>query len=251
MVVRPSLSIVEDAAKGARVVADRLEELIRSRPDAVLALPTGRTPIPLYAELTARYRRGQIDFARVRTFNLDEWVGVAAGSPGSYAAFMTEHLFSRVNLARENCHLPNGAAPDLDDECARYERLIREVGGIDLAVLGIGHNGHIGFNEPGTPFESRTHVARVTPQTRESNRWTFADGRVPDTAITVGIATILGARGIVLLATGQDKASIVARALTCAVAPSIPASALQLHPNVQVIADAAAGGWASEISDIS
>lgn len=236
----PSLTIVADAATGARVVADRIEDLIRSRPDAVLALPTGRTPLPLYDELTDRCRSGRIDFGRVRTFNLDEWIGLRPGSPSSYAAFMAEHLFSRVNFRPENCHLPDGTAPDLDAECARYERQIREAGGIDLAILGIGHNGHIGFNEPGTPFTARTHVAQVTPETRASNRWTFASDDVPSRAITVGIATILDARAIVLMATGADKAEVLARALNGEIDPSVPASALRLHARVQVVADAAA-----------
>jgi glucosamine-6-phosphate deaminase len=236
----PALTVAADATESARIVADRIESLIRSRPDAVLALPTGRTPLPLYAELARRYRAGRIDFARVRTFNLDEWVGIRPGSPGSYAGFMREHLFSRVNIRPENCHIPDGAAPDLDAECARYERLIREAGGIDLAILGIGHNGHIGFNEPGTSFEVRTHVAQVTPETRASNRWTFATDDVPSRAITVGIATILDAREIILMATGADKAEVLARALKGEIDPSVPASALRLHPSVQVVADAAA-----------
>ncbi len=236
----PALTIVEDAAQGARVVADWIEDLVRSRPDAVLALPTGRTPLPLYDELANRYSIGRIDFGRVRTFNLDEWVGLRPGSPGSYAAFMTQHLFSRVNVRPENCHIPDGTAPDLDAECARYERLIREAGGIDLAILGIGHNGHIGFNEPGTSFDTRTHVAQVTPETRTSNRWTFATDDVPRRAITVGIATILDAREIVLMATGADKAEVLARALNGDIDPSVPASALHLHERVRVVADAAA-----------
>jgi glucosamine-6-phosphate deaminase len=243
----PSLVIVEDAARCAQIVADRVEDLIRSRPAAVLALPTGRTPLPLYDELAARYRAGRIDFERVRTFNLDEWVGIQSDSPGSYAAFMAEHLFSRVNLKPENCRIPDGTAPDLDAECLRYERLIHEAGGVDLAILGIGHNGHIGFNEPGTSFESRTHVAQVTPETRESNRWVFPDDRVPSKAITVGIATILGAREIVLMATGPDKAEVLVKALNGAIDPSVPASALRLHPNVRVVADASAAGVASKL----
>src|SRR5579884_4063095 len=226
---QPTLLVAGDAGEAARLVADLVEELIRKRPDAVLALPTGRTPLPLYDELARRYRAGRIDFARVRTFNLDEWVGIRPDSPSSYAAFMREHLFSRVNIRPENCHIPDGSAPDLDAECARYERLIREAGGIDLAILGIGHNGHIGFNEPGTSFEVRTHVAQVTPETRASNRWTFATDDVPSRAITVGIATILDAREIILMATGADKAEVLARALNGEIDPSVPASALRLH----------------------
>lgn len=234
---KPSVTVAADAAHAAAIAADLLEDLIRAQPEAVLALPTGRTPLPLYDELAARYRAGRIDFSRVRTFNLDEWVGIPPGSPGSYAAFMAEHLFSRVNLRPENCHIPDGMAADLDAECSRYDRLIREAGGIDLAVLGIGQNGHIGFNEPGTAFETRTHVARVTPETRQSNLWSFPNGDVPTTAITVGIATILEARQVVLLVTGAEKAAILSRALTGGIDPGVPASALRLHPNARVIAD--------------
>lgn len=236
----PSLTISVDAAGCAREAADRIEALVRARPDATLALPTGHTPIPLYAELAERGRAGRIDFERVRTFNLDEWLGLRSGAPGSYAAFMATHLFSRVNLRPENCHVPDSATAAPAAECARYERLIQEAGGIDLAVLGIGQNGHIGFNEPGTPFTARTHVVRVTPETCAANRWAFPDGQVPGSAITVGIATILAAREIILLATGAKKRDVLARALTAPIGPTLPATALRLHPHVRVIADAAA-----------
>lgn len=244
---RPKLSIVPDPVAAARLAADRIELLIQSRPDAVLLLPTGRTPLPLYGELVRRYRAGRIDFGQMRTFNLDEWVGVRPDEPGSYAGFMRAHLFSQVNLRPENCHLPNGMAPDLAAECERYEQLIRAAGGIDLAILGIGQNGHIGFNEPGTPFETRTHVALVTPETRAANRWSFPDGRVPETALTVGIATILDARAILLLATGEKKQEILERALLGPIDPQVPASALRLHPRVEVVADRLAAGRLVEL----
>lgn len=236
----PALSIVEDAPRAARVVADLLENVIRSRPDAVLALPTGRTPLRLYDELAERNRVGRIDFHRVRTFNLDEWVGANRDSAGSYARFMDEHFFSRVNLQPRNCQIPDGSRSDLGAECARYERLIREAGGIDLAILGIGRNGHIGFNEPGTPFDSRTHVVEVTAETRLANRWSFPDGRVPTRAMTVGIGTILDARQIVLLATGGAKANVLRCLLEDPIDPSFPASALRLHPCVHLVADSLA-----------
>ena len=236
----PALLIVEDASRAARVVADLLENVIRARPEAVLALPTGQTPLRLYDELAERYRVGRIDFHRVRTFNLDEWVGVDPDSAGSYARFMDEHLFSRVNLEPRNCHVPDGSGSDLDAECAQYERLIREAGGVDLAILGIGRNGHIGFNEPGTPFDSRTHVVEVTAETRVANRWSFPDGRVPMRAMTVGIGTILGARQIALLATGAAKADVLRCLLEGPIDPSFPASALRLHPCVRVVADSLA-----------
>ncbi|MGH2458393.1 MAG: glucosamine-6-phosphate deaminase [Chloroflexota bacterium] len=238
--LNPALSIAEDPSGAAQVVADLLEDLIRVRPDASLALPTGRTPLRLYDELAERYRAGRIDFRAARAFNLDEWVGVTGNAPGSYARFMNEHLFSRVNLAPTRRAIPDGLAPDLTAECARYERRIHEAGGIDLAILGIGRNGHIGFNEPDTPFDSRTHVVEVTAETRVANRWSFPDGEVPTKAITVGIATILGARQVVLLATGAAKADVLRRLLDGPIDPAFPASALRLHPRVQVVADALA-----------
>ena len=241
-----AVEVVEDEKAAANRAADVLEATIRARPNAVLLLPTGRTPLPLYAELVQRYRQGRVDFAGVRVFNLDEWAGVPSGAPGSYAEFMAEHLFSRVNVRPENCTIPNGMAADLDAECERYEGLIRAAGGIDLAVLGIGGNGHIGFNEPGTPFESRTHVARVTPETRDANRWGFADGRVPELAMTVGIATILDSREILLMATGEGKRQILAQALDGPIDPAVPASVLRLHPRVRIIADAAAARLVAE-----
>ncbi len=237
----PVLEVVRDAAAVAHAAADEIQELITGRPAAVLALPTGRTPLPLYAELRRRYQAGHIDFGQVQTFNLDEWVGLGPDHAGSYARFMREQLFSHVNLRPENCHLPNGLAPDLAAECAAYEELIQRAGGFGLAVLGIGRNGHIGFNEPGTPFDSRTHVALVTEETREANRWSFPPGvDPPDRAITVGIATLLEAERILLLVTGAEKAAALERALRGPVDPLVPASALQLHPRVRVIADAAA-----------
>ena len=208
----PRIIAVTDAPEVAIRAADYVEELIARRPDAVLVLPTGRTPVALYRELKHRYAAGRIDFSRVRTFNLDEWVGVAIDEPGSYAGFMAEHLFSRVNLRPENCHIPNGRATDLEAECRRYEDQLRQSGGIDLAILGIGGNGHIGFNEPGTSFEVRTHVSTVELSTQQSNAYAFDGQPVPAQAITMGIGTILEAREILLLATGAEKSrSCVAR----------------------------------------
>lgn len=237
---RPRQIIAADGAAAARLAADEIEDLIRQHPHACLALPTGRTPIRVYQELADRYQAGRLDFAAVRTFNLDEWVGLAPSAPGSYAMFMAQYLFSKVNFRSENCHIPNGLAPDLARECDQYEECLRLAGGIDLALLGIGRNGHIGFNEPGTPFDARTHVAAVAPLTRESNAYAFAGAPVPERALTMGIATILAARAIILLAIGSNKAEILHRALRGPVTPDVPASALQRHPNVLIIADTSA-----------
>ncbi len=237
---RPTIQVLPDPLAVARAAADVVARVIQRRPTAALALPTGRTPVPLYAELVERFRAGRIDFGRVRGFNLDEWVGVAPTDAGSYAAFMERYFYSGVNVPPANRFIPNGIALDLEEECQRYEAAIRAAGGIDLAILGIGNNGHIGFNEPGTPFSIRTHVAVVAEETRRANAYSFADGRVPERAITVGIATILDATEILLLATGPEKAEALARALDGPIDPAIPASALQRHPRVNVIADAAA-----------
>jgi glucosamine-6-phosphate deaminase len=209
----------------------------------VLGLPTGRTPVPLYAELVARYRSGAVDFARATTFNLDEFVGLPAGDPRSYRAFMERHLFDAVNLSPRRIHFLNGQAQDLEAECRRYERQIARAGGIDLLVLGLGANGHIGFNEPADVLVAATHCTRLTPVTRRANAALF-DHRVrdvPSHALSMGMATILRARRIVLLATGSAKASIVRRLVCGGITPRLPASFLQLHAAAEVWLDEAAG----------
>jgi glucosamine-6-phosphate deaminase len=231
------MRVVDEAAAVALVAADIVERLVAITPLAVLALPTGRTPIELYRELVRRSDDGRIDWRQVRSFNLDEWVGLAGDAPGSYARFMREHLYSHINIAPENCFIPNGAAADLDAECLRYEAAIDRAGGIDLAVLGIGKNGHIGFNEPGTPFDVRTHVALVADETRQANAYSFPDGQPPNRAITVGVATILRARQILLLVTGEEKAEILQQSVFGQVDVAVPASVLQRHADVTIIAD--------------
>lgn len=237
---KPRLTIVADPDAAARQAADVIGNLIKHHPNACLILPTGRTPVGLYHELVVRYQAGCLDFSAIRTFNLDEWVGIPPSSPSSYGYFMDQHLFRKVNLRPENCHVPNGLAADLELECAAYEDQIQAAGGVDLALLGIGQNGHIGFNEPGTPVHTCTHVATVAPLTKSTNAYTFGESPVPDQALTIGIATILASRAIVLLATGADKAEILGRALQGPVSPEVPASILQQHPNVLVISDVAA-----------
>jgi glucosamine-6-phosphate deaminase len=222
----------------ARVVAAALLE----NPALVLGLPTGRTPVPFYRELVALHRAGRIDFSRATTFNLDEFVGVAAPDPGSYRAFMNRHLFDHVNLRRAHVHFLNGAAADTGAECRRYERLIRRAGGIDFQLLGLGANGHVGFNEPGRGLEARTHRTRLRPATRRANAPLFGGrlSRVPREALSMGMATILGADRVVLLATGAAKAACVKRMVEGAITTGVPASLLQLHPNAEVWLDRAA-----------
>lgn len=213
----------------------------RSRPRLVVGLPTGRTPIPLYEALVDLSRRGRIDWSRIETFNLDEFVGIPADHPGSYRSFMQRHLFDHIG-GRARRHLLNGAARDTRAECVRYERAIARAGGIDVQILGIGTNGHIGFNEPGPILQARTHRVTMRPETRRSNAALFDGnvGAVPQEALSMGMATILQARSIVLLATGQSKASCVARLLGGPITTELPASFLQLHSAVDVVVDAAA-----------
>jgi glucosamine-6-phosphate deaminase len=237
---QPHLDVVGDAGEVASLASDIVESMVRSHPTAVLALPTGRTPIPMYAELGSRCATGRITFAGARGFNLDEWVGVPADAEGSYAKFMLDHFYRMVDLPPAQRFIPNGMASDLAAECLHYDDLIQESGGFDLTILGLGGNGHIGFNEPGTSFETRTHVCDVAPETREANAYSFPSGVCPLQAMTVGIKTILESREILLLVTGTAKAKALAAALTGPIDEILPASVLQRHSRVRVVADRAA-----------
>ena len=219
--------------------ADMVADQIADKPDSVLGLATGSTPLPLYGELTRRSDAGEVGFSGVRTVNLDEYVGLQADHPQSYRYFMRRHLFDHIPIDPANTALPDGMATDLAAECRAYDQLIEKWGGIDLQVLGIGHNGHIGFNEPGSVFTLKTHVVEIAERTRKANA-RFFDGdpkKVPAQAITMGIGNIMAARRILLLVTGKSKAGILCRALCGDVTPRVPASVLQLHPLVTVIAD--------------
>ena len=237
----PAIQVAPSPEEVARAAADQVKRQLQARADSVLALPTGQTPVGLYAELSRRCRDEEMSFAEVRTFNLDEFVGMPADHPASFENFMMTHLFSHIDIDLAKVRLPNGTAPNLEQECRAYEREIAAVGGIDLAIAGIGGNGHIAFNEPGTPFDARTRVVELTPQTIAAHAAEFGGAdRVPRRAITMGTGTILAARRILLLALGPDKAEIVARAIDGPLSREVPASALQLHPNVLVILDRAA-----------
>jgi glucosamine-6-phosphate deaminase len=208
---------------------------IHDDPRVVFGLPTGRTPIGMYDRVVSICSREYHCFTEVTTFNLDEYVGIACEHPGSYCTYMQQHLFDHVDLDPKRAHIPNGKAPDLAAECARYERAIRHAGGLGITFLGLGRNGHIGFNEPGTPFESRTRVVSLTQSTRSANAGYFADGEVPGEAITMGIGTILESKSIVLLVSGTGKEDAVARLRGGEIDEQFPASALHLHGNVQVL----------------
>jgi len=236
--------VFDTAAALARALAVDVARAVARQPDIVLGLPTGRTPIPLYRELARLHRMGRADFSRASTFNLDEFLGIDGGDPRSYRTFMQRHLFDHVNLARRRTHFLNGAVRDVAAECERYERAIDRAGGIDLQIVGLGTNGHIGFNEPGRALVARTHRTQLTPATRRANAALFA-GRlaaVPREALSMGMATILHAHRIVLVATGASKARSVERTIDGPVTPRLPASFLQLHRNVDVWLDRAAAG---------
>ncbi len=238
------VSLCANADAVSELAATRVAELLASQPAAVIGLPTGRTPIQMYADLVARHAAG-LDFSSATTFNLDEFVGIGPDHPGSYHAYMQEHLFGKVNLPRRNAHLLNGLAPDLDMECDRYEVAIADAGGLDLQVLGIGSNGHIGFNEPAAGLTARTHRVTLLQASREGNAvffWNDVD-RVPTEALSMGIGTILKARRLLLLATGAGKKDAIEAAVRGPVTTRVPASFLQLHPAVEILCDqdAAAG----------
>jgi glucosamine-6-phosphate deaminase len=232
-----------DQAHGAaRALARHVARCVRSNPTLVLGLPTGRTSVALYRELVALHESGEVDFSRARTFNLDEFVGVDASQPGSYRAFMRRHLFDHVNLRPSAVHFLDGRASDLRKECERYERAIARAGGLDLLILGLGANGHIGFNEPADALVASTHVTQLARSTRRANAALFdhRPARVPSHALSMGMATILRARRIVLLATGASKAVAVKRLVEGRITPRVPASFLQLHPDAQLCVDRAA-----------
>ena len=228
-----------ETVDSAEALSDRAAQLmlgaIRENPRIVLGLPTGRTPIGMYDRVVRECSREYHCFRDVTTFNLDEYAGVAPEHPGSYCSYMRQHLFDHVDIDSANAHIPHGTAPDLAAECIRYEHEIRNAGGIDLTFLGLGRNGHIGFNEPGTPFDARTRVVELTQSTRAANADLFPDGRVPTHAITMGIGTILESHAIVLLAAGNGKEEAIERLQSGEVTQDFPASALWKHPDVLVL----------------
>jgi glucosamine-6-phosphate deaminase len=226
----------------ASALATLVLETIVATPSLVLGLPTGRTPVALYRELRERSRGERIDWSRVRTFNLDEFAGVSSADPGSYRAFMQAELFDHVSIDPANVGMLDGTAPDLKAECRRYDTAIAAAGGIDVQILGIGANGHIGFNEPADGLCARTHIAELQQGSREANAHLFGGDwhAVPERALSMGMATILGAKQIVLMATGAEKAAAVAGMIEGLITPRLPASFLQVHPGVTVMLDAAA-----------
>lgn len=232
---------VKTAEEAGRLAADIFEDLIREKPDCVLGLATGSTPLPLYRELIAREKSGAICFRQVHTANLDEYKGMCAEDGQSYRRFMQENLLDHIAVIPENTIVPSGVSKDTHEMCEAYERTIQGWGGIDLQLLGIGHDGHIGFNEPSESFPIMTHEVRLTKTTRRANaRFFGSEDDVPTKAITMGIGTVMSAKKIVMIVTGADKAEIVKKAFLGSVTPAVPASILQFHPDVTLIGDEAA-----------
>ncbi|MGM8212541.1 glucosamine-6-phosphate deaminase [Virgibacillus sp. W0430] len=225
----------------SNLACDLIVQKLKDLAEPVLGLATGSTPEGLYECLIKKNKQGEITFENTTSFNLDEYIGLADDNPNSYHYFMNEKLFDHVNIAKERAHVPSGVAKDFTEECEQYEKMITEAGGIDVQLLGLGVNGHIGFNEPGTSFSSRTHVVELDESTRNANAHFFASGwEVPSQAISMGIETIMESKEIILLASGEKKAEAIARLLNGEVSEAFPASVLHNHANVTIIADEAA-----------
>ena len=230
--------VIQPTAEAASIVAAKIiAQLVQQKPDAVLGLATGSTPLAMYRELVRMHREDGLDFSRVRTFNLDEYVSLPHEHPQSYHAFMRENLFRHINVPPENIRIPNGLA-DVPAECAAYEAAIRAAGGIDLQVLGIGTDGHIGFNEPSSSLASRTRIKTLTARTRSDNARYFGSAEeVPIHVITMGVGTIMDARQVLMLAFGEGKAKAIADAVEGPVMAMNPASILQMHPVAKCLID--------------
>ena len=233
--------VTDDYKTLSRKAANIVSAQVILKPNSVLGLATGSTPVGMYKQLVTWYEKGDLDFAEVKTVNLDEYVNLEPTHEQSYHYFMEHHLFDHVNINPANTNIPDGLAADPKAECDWYNQVIRQLGGIDIQVLGMGHNGHIGFNEPGDAFELETHVVDLTERTIQANSRFFASmDDVPRQAMTMGIKSIMMARKILLMVSGEDKADAVKRAFSGPVTPQMPASILQLHPYVTLVGDRAA-----------
>lgn len=224
----------EMSLEAGKIIVDR----IRSNPSLTLGLATGSTPKGVYEYLIQDHKENGTTYKQVKSVNLDEYVGMSAKDPNSYHYFMRQNLFNHLDILESHTHIPRGDANDLEQECIRYEQLLKELGGVDLQLLGIGQNGHIGFNEPGTPFSTRTHIVTLAKNTREANSRFFNSlDEVPTHALTMGIASILESKEILLLVSGESKAEALSKFMNGEKSEEFPASALKHHENVTVIAD--------------
>ena len=222
------------SAKAANIIASK----VILKPNCVLGLATGSTPIGTYKQLIEKYNNGDLSFADVSTVNLDEYRGLTHDNDQSYYYFMNDNLFNHVDIDKTRTHVHDGTEPDSDKACADYEEIVKSYGGVDLQLLGLGHNGHIGFNEPAEDFPKTTHCVDLQESTIEANKRFFASiDDVPRQAYTMGIGTIMAAKSILLIASGKDKAEIIKKAFFGPVVPQVPASILQLHPDVTIVID--------------
>ncbi|ABY92722.1 MAG: Glucosamine-6-phosphate deaminase [Caldanaerobacter subterraneus] len=222
----------------SKKAAEIVKKQIKEKPNTVLGLATGSTPLGMYKHLIEMYKRGEIDFSNVITFNLDEYIGLSPDHPQSYHYFMFHNFFNHINIKKENVHIPNGIAEDLEEECRKYEEEIEKAGGIDLQILGIGINGHIGFNEPDESIETKTHVVTLTEKTINANKRFFKSAEeVPRKAITMGLGSIMKAKKIVLLASGKNKAEAIKETIKGQLTTKVPATVLALHHDVTIIID--------------
>lgn len=228
----------------SKIAANEIVDLVNSKPDCILGLATGSTPIGMYKELINYNKDKHVDFSKVKTFNLDEYLGLQGNHPESYRYFMDNNLFNHININKANTYVPSGISEDVQKECIDYDRKISEAGGIDLQVLGIGNNGHIGFNEPSTSLNIGTHVTELTQSTIEANSRFFSNiNEVPTKAITMGLGSIMKSKSILLLANGISKADIISKLVDGKIDTLVPASLLQVHQNVTVIVDKLAGAF--------
>ena len=235
------IHIYESVDQVGQVAATLIAAQVTVKPDSVLGLATGSTPIATYKNLIKQYHDGILDFSKITTFNLDEYCGLPKEHPCSYYTFMQEELFSHINIKPENTHIPDGNAEDLQKEATNYDSAIEDAGGIDLQILGIGRNGHIGFNEPGDTFTQCCHTVKLTQSTLDANRRFFnSDDEVPKEAISLGIRNIMNARTVLLMATGKEKADAIYKTIHGLLDPNVPASMLSIHANVIFLLDKAA-----------
>ena len=235
------LYCAEDYDAMSRKAANFISAQVIMKPDCVLGLATGSTPIGTYKQLIEKFNNGDLDFSQVKTANLDEYKGLTKDNDQSYYYFMHTNLFKHINIKEENTNIPNGMEPDAEKECKGYDKVIEELGGVDLQLLGLGHNGHIGFNEPDDSFAKGTHIVDLQESTIEANKRFFASADdVPRQAYTMGIKTIMMARKVLVIVSGADKAEILHKVICGPVTPQVPASILQMHNDVTVIADKAA-----------
>ena len=232
--------ILDTADQIAVAAGELFVRQIKTNPQTILGLATGASPVKMYQYLISQYRNGYLDFSKVKTYNLDEYCDLPRDDKNSYYTFMHENLFNHINIKEENVHLPNGNAPDMAAECASYDKMIADIGGVDIQLLGIGTNGHIGFNEPADTFTEGTYKVKLTDSTIKSNSIYFDEGAMPRFAVTMGVGTIMTAKKIVLIATGESKQNAVCAMVRGEVTPRCPASILQQHPDAVIFADRAA-----------